>query len=60
MMSSAYLHYSKATQNVLMSSLPVLWSHPRSGLEQDSDDQQWRPLVEKELLASDCIVTVSR
>ena len=30
-------------------SLPVPWLHSRSGLEQDSVDQQWRSLVEKEL-----------
>ena len=30
-----------------------------SGLEQDFDDQQWSPLVEKELYACDCNVILS-
>ena len=38
-------------------SLAVLWSHSKSGLEQDSYDQQWRPLMEKELYAFDCDVS---
>ena len=35
-----------------LSSLPALWSHSKSGLEQDFDGQQQRPLVEMEHFAS--------
>ena len=47
-------------QTLVLSLLSVLWSHSRSGLEQDSEDQQRRHLVEKEHFACDCNVTVSR
>ena len=46
MMSSAYLQYSKATQNVLTLMIHLrkrsarFWLHFKSGLEQDFDDLQ--------------------
>ena len=37
---------------ICKSPLPVLRSHCWSGLERDSDDIQWRPLIAKKLVTA--------